>query len=272
MRAALFAAGALSAACVGSAWAGTQVVQLLVGPTDVVFLAGRSDVTIPELGVYDPSFPIARHGYVIPDFNREQFPQLVTVEAGDVVRLSDPVVGGIHFFNGLGPPFFGPDGDGGGGSYIDPLGGLSGYIGPRGVLTGVFLDDQNPKDLAPPPTLDFSTGAIGQDFQQFSPLLRQVFYIGNGVDEQEPAEFQRFVAPPGATRLYLGIADGFGFVGAPGAYEDNDASVEGGYHIIVGVNSDPVIPPGPTPIPLPAGVWGGLVALGWIGWRRARAG
>jgi hypothetical protein len=34
---------------------------------------------------------------------------------------------------------------------------------------------------------------------------------------------------------FLGIPDGFGFLNAPGAYDDND----GAYHIVIGVNQTP---------------------------------
>jgi hypothetical protein len=66
--------------------------------------------------------------------------------------------------------------------------------------------------------------------------LRQVFYIGDGVTSG--SVFQEFTAPAGATRLFLGIPDGFGFVGAPGAYDDNDGS----YAVRIGVNQIPTIP------------------------------
>jgi hypothetical protein len=49
--------------------------------------------------------------------------------------------------------------------------------------------------------------------------------------------FQTFIAPTGATRLYLGIPDGFSFAGAPGAYDDNDGS----YRIRIGVNQVPTL-------------------------------
>jgi hypothetical protein len=63
-----------------------------------------------------------------------------------------------------------------------------------------------------------------------------VFYIGNGL--ASGGSFKEFIAPGGATRLFLGIPDGFGFVNAPGAYDDND----GAYHIVIGVNQTPTVP------------------------------
>ena len=106
---------------------------------------------------------------------------------------------------------------------------------------------------------DFSAGGIGIDFASIAPALRQVFYIGDGVTG---GSFQEFIAPAGATRLFLAIPDGFGFVGVPGAYDDND----GAYRVTIGVNRIPVVP-------LPAAAWLGLGLLGGLGVvRRLRGG
>jgi hypothetical protein len=64
-----------------------------------------------------------------------------------------------------------------------------------------------------------------------------VYYIGNGLTAG--GSFKEFIAPAGATRLFLGIPDGFGFNGPPGAYDDND----GAYRIAIGINQVPVPEP-----------------------------
>jgi hypothetical protein len=76
--------------------------------------------------------------------------------------------------------------------------------------------------------------------------------------------FEEFLAPAGATRLALGIPDGFGFGGVPGAYDDND----GAYRIRVGIDE---IPTNEVPIPAALPLFAtGLGLLGLAGLRRRR--
>ena len=245
---------------------GTQTVladglyDVTIDGSDAIFIAGRTDLLpIPPLDGNAFAFVLRRHGYITPEAIVETLPPFVPVAGGDVVRLADPAVGGISFYNGFAPPAFGPSGNGLGGSNLSALDGISGYIGPQGPLAGVFLDNSIPDTGPAPATLDFSAGGIGIDFASISPLLRQVFYIGDGV---AGGSFQEFIAPAGATRLFLAIPDGFGFVGVPGAYDDND----GAYRVTIGVNRIPVVP-------LPAAAWLGLGLLGGLGVvRRLRGG
>lgn len=218
-----------------------EIIDLTVHGSDAIFLAGRTDVTIPAAS--DPwtgpadSFLI-RHISPTPEEILETLPPVVSVAAGDVIRALDPAIGGVNFFNGFGPPYFGPSGNGAAGSSLTALGGISGYLGPQGPLTGVFLDDSIPSSGPAPATLDFTPGGLGLDFLTLTPELGQVFYIGDGVTSG--GVFQTFIAPTGATRLFLGIPDGFGFGGAPGAYDDNDGS----YRVRIGINEvpPPVVP------------------------------
>jgi len=86
-------------------------------------------------------------------------------------------------------------------------------------LVGVFLGPKLPKKA--PPVLDFSDDALGTKFEKLEPQLGQVFYIGDGHPAAPTGPTHDFVVPKGATRLFLGYADGYGFLGAPGAYGDN---------------------------------------------------
>lgn len=254
------------ALCVGPA-AQAAVFDVSINGTDAIFLAGRTDLAIPDANLawgdgnaatYDG---MLRHGGPTPEESKETLPPTISVLGGQVVRVVNPAVGGVNFFNGLGPPYFGPEGNGTPGvSNLSAFAGISGYIGTQGALVGVFLTDAIASG-SPPPTLDFSNTGLGINFTTLSPEIGQVFFIGDG--QNAAAVLQQFIAPLGATRLALGIADGFGFVGVPGAYDDND----GTYRIRVGVDEIPQVPL-PAALPLFAT---GLGALGLAGWRRKKA-
>jgi hypothetical protein len=207
--------------CLTSA-ASATVVDMTVLGTDSIFLAGRTDLTIP-----DPSQPwpggLGRHPVPTPEELQETLPPIVTVRAGQVIKAASPAFGGISFYNGYGDSgahgIFGPSG-GSGETNLLGFGGISGFLSDGGgPLVGVFLDESIPNGVAPP-RLDFTASGIGTDFLALAPVLGQVFYIGDGITSE--GVFQEFIAPFGATRLALGIPDGFGFDGAPGAYDDND--------------------------------------------------
>ena len=115
--------------------------------------------------------------------------------------------------------YHGPDGGTIAGLTVYAYGGLSGFMTDLTLpLAGVFLSDSAPQDPAPP-TLDFRSGGLGLDFLTLSPLIGQVFFIGDGQTSGGMA--QTFNVPSGATRLYLGCPDAPYGQGYPGAYDDN---------------------------------------------------
>ncbi len=135
--------------------------------------------------------------------------------------------------------------------------GISGYRGPTAALVGVFVADNNPASA--PATLDFNA-AGATDFASISPLLGQIFFIGDG---SSSGVAQSFIAPAGATKLYFGYADALecgairidqsNFQGSsPNYYNDNDT---------VGLQVT-------TSVPEPVGVLG-LVVAG-LGMARSR--
>jgi hypothetical protein len=206
--------------------------DVTVDGVDAIFLAGRglNDIFLFEqiptpipIPNGDPdAFILIRHDFLVPEFPlTETVPPSIPIVPGAKVTFRH-AIGGVSFFNGFNGPIFGPEGNGQSGSDLTSLDGISGYKGPQGPLAGVFLDDSVPSGLEPPPSLDFTPSGLGTDFQSLSPELRQVFFIGDG--ETHAGKQQRFIAPSGATRLVLGIPDGFSFVGAPGAYEDNNGA------------------------------------------------
>jgi hypothetical protein len=116
-------------------------------------------------------------------------------------------------------------------------------------LVGVFLDDDEPGDPAPP-RLDFSNDALTDDFLELAPALRQTFFIGDGL---AGGSEQIFHVPAGATRLFLGFADAFDFgdpIGPPGWYDDNLGQ------LVVDLELDQL-----KPVPVLAATWGRIKAL-----------
>jgi hypothetical protein len=97
----------------------------------------------------------------------------------------------------------------------DGIGGVI-FSGRVGFLVGVFLDDTEPADPAPPQSNETNAD---NEVDRY-PVLRQVFFVGNGLVGTN-GEPQRFHVPAGATRLYLGIADAGSWYGPPGTYEGN---------------------------------------------------
>jgi hypothetical protein len=103
-----------------------------------------------------------------------------------------------------------PDGAGGCGNVSVALSyfGISTYAGPINALVGVFINGNTPGGTAPAGA-DF-TVAGGTSQSSYSPLLNQVFFIGDGLTGTGSGSVQQFVIPAGATRLYLGSSDGAG--------------------------------------------------------------
>lgn len=82
--------------------------------------------------------------------------------------------------------------------------GISDIKGPINALVGIFLSDDRPNLTAAPKSLDFST-ETSRDFDELKPALKQVFFIGDGLNSKGIK--QNFVVPKGATRLYLASWD-----------------------------------------------------------------
>jgi hypothetical protein len=104
--------------------------------------------------------------------------------------------------------------------------GISGVTAPLNGLIGVFLGDEPPDATPAPATLDFSTPEA-RDFDVLEPELEQSLFIGNGL--REDGTPHRIVVPEGATRLFLGSLDGYGWYNNSGEFTVvvATASVEG---------------------------------------------
>ena len=86
---------------------------------------------------------------------------------------------------------------------------------PLRSLVGVFLGGSAPNLSPAPGNLDFSGNGI--NFATLSPGLKQVFFIGDG--RNNDGILQSFVVPAGATRLFLGMSDRFEWANNSGAFE-----------------------------------------------------
>ena len=164
-----------------------------------------------------PNGSTASSGDIAPS----QSPVLFTdfdLTAGDWLMFN--VVGQVGNCSGCESPT--PDGSSGmSGIYgHSNENGIAAVTAPLNALMGVFLDDTQPDQSAAPAGLDFSV--IGLDFDTLAPQLKQVFFIGDGVGSNG---IQHFLVPVGATRLFLGTMDGYGWYNNVGEFSANVSAV-----------------------------------------------
>jgi Flp pilus assembly protein TadG len=87
-----------------------------------------------------------------------------------------------------------------------PENGIANLKAPINSVIGIFLDDDRPNKTTAPTPLDFSTAA-SRNFTTLKPKLKQPFFIGDG--RTSTGEVQQFIAPDGASRLFIGTMDGY---------------------------------------------------------------
>jgi hypothetical protein len=105
-----------------------------------------------------------------------------------------------------------------------PFGGISGSYDSHATMymVGVFLGSSGQPKTAPA-TLNVSNA---NNVGSFSPVLGQQFFIGNG--RTGTNALQTFTVPAGATKLYLGFSESWGFQyygNYPGFYGDNGGAI-----------------------------------------------
>ncbi len=187
-----------------------QTSTITVPATADIFGAGHVTAPSPGGDVYPgPSLPV-EPGYALTPGGTISFPGT----SGDTTA-----------YGGCGGPHATADGVANENTDIQSWNGISGIVdhSAQQFLVGVFVDDSEPLGNPPnpdappaPDRLDFSGN---HDFPDLSPQLHQTFFIGDGLTAA--GALQRFHVPLGATRLFVGMADAFGFHGLPGWYGDN---------------------------------------------------
>jgi len=163
-------------------------------------------------------------GILPPEFDLPASPLVLTFSS---------VTGTISLNDGFGGEYNDPDDAGSSSNYGFPtksfnsLDGISGINATgTGYLIGVFESNTEPADPAPV-SLDFTS--IGTDFSSLSPVLDQLFFVGDGLTGDGAGSVQQFDVPTGATRLFLGIADGIN--GSPGDFSDNEGSFTASFQV-----------------------------------------
>jgi hypothetical protein len=94
--------------------------------------------------------------------------------------------------------------------------GIADIAAPINGLVGVFLDASQPSLSAAPAARDYSTSASRDAATYTDLLLKQPFYVGDGLTTS--GTVQQFRIPPGATRLYLGPMDGHEWANNTGSF------------------------------------------------------
>jgi hypothetical protein len=209
----------------------TVLVLCLVSPASagVITIDARSDIwaagqvgPLPDgLGLVPPYLSFAAGSVLWVQFDSITG----TVDCGGVDPLGCTAHSGDGFpFNGGGTNIKAPDNSG--------LSGIE-YIGQAMFLIGVFLTDSPPSGVNPGDYRIY-TDALASG-ASFSPTLGQLFFVGDG---QGSGGMQRFIPPGGATRLYLGFADGqpnFGYADqptTPNSYGDNSGSLAATFDLV----------------------------------------
>ncbi|MCE5242615.1 MAG: PEP-CTERM sorting domain-containing protein [Syntrophobacteraceae bacterium] len=185
-------------------------LALCVTPAYSVTVPGTSD---PWLAGMPDGSTASKGGGEPYDVAPAQSPQLVPITGGTMLQWS--ATGRVgHPGDAAGPD---------GALTISPFthstgaeNGISNITSPINALLGVFLGPSQPSLTSAPGALDFSL-AVDRNYLELHPLLQQVFYMGNGLTDG--LAIQTIVAPAGATRLFLGTMDGFGWANNIGAFE-----------------------------------------------------
>lgn len=220
----------------------SSVISIILAISPIQSLAGA--IVVP--GTSNPYLANAPDGTPASngDYAPMQSPVLVTgVDLATTPWLSFSATGLVSHGSG---PLFPPDGS----NLLfgrNAERGISGYAGSLNELVGVFINSTSLGSIAPPAPLDF-TKPGAKEFVALSPLLHQVFFIGDG--ENSLGEVQRFIVPTGASHFYLATSDGYGWFNNKGSFSVKVHQIP------------PITPPeSPTPEPVTCVIFGSGLLL-----------
>jgi hypothetical protein len=208
---------ALVAGTLGLASHDARAGYVSVNGTSNIFGAGHA--VAPDPGSYGPG--------TLP-------PAIDLFAAPGRTLTFDMVAGQVSCLTSMGW-YNGPDG----GTYATGDTDILSFNGISGIthatrtmfLVGVFTDGTVPEGAAP----SRQNASSASSALSWSPQLFQTFFIGDGLTGEGTGSVQVFHVPDGATKLYLGFADAYGFgdpIGLPGSYNDNSGSVDVFYKMV----------------------------------------
>lgn len=180
-------------------------ISVLVPGTSDPYLAGMPDGSTASADPY---------GVQPPDVAPNQSPVPISVVPGTLLTWS--ATGAVSYYSPPDPSdISGPNGLAGADNIMSHAtgaeNGISNITAPLNALLGVFLGSSPPDPNAVPGALDYSLPG-SMTYSAFSPALQQVFYMGDG-------SAQSVVVPAGATTLYLGTMDSYGWNNNYGSFD-----------------------------------------------------
>lgn len=186
-------------------------VSTALGATYEYTVAGTSDLWLS--GAADGTLASTN------DYLTNAAPFLVPTQIVGGATYTFSVTGSVS--NTGTPSGLSPDGGGFTSHTAGAQNGISNITAPFNSLIGVFLNGDVPLSGGKVTALNFNT--IGLNFATLSPELNQVFFIGDGLASTKSGKntstlIQTFVAPTGATRLFLGSMDGYEWKNNSGSF------------------------------------------------------